>query len=94
MKTLSNLDLLQVTGGKPDAALDTTGGSSSNDQLLGTLQNIQSSLDDLGKNQNQGLFGGQSGPMFMTMALAMSRRSDVVVCGGGGCRRGPRWRVW
>ena len=98
MKTLSHTDLAQVTGGKPDAALDTGGGgtSSNNDQVLGALRGIQSSLEDLGKNQNQGLFGGNNGLMVMTMALAMNRRSEVVVYGNGGnCgRRGFSWRVW
>jgi bacteriocin-like protein len=97
MKTLSDTDLAHVTGGKPDAALDTSRGSSSNnDQVLSALQGIQSSLKDLGQNQNQGLFGGTNGLMFMTMALAMNRRSEVVVCGNGGnCgRRGFSWRVW
>lgn len=71
MKTLSNLDLAQVTGGT----------SSNSDQVLSSLQGIQSSLSDLGKNQNQqGLFSGQSGMMFMTMAtLAMSQRQNNVV---------------
>ena len=74
MKTLSNADLAQVTGGN-------------NDQVLSSLQGIQSSLSDLGKNQNQGMFSGGSGLMFMTMAtLAMSQRQNsvVVVPGGGG----------
>ena len=53
------------------------------DPLLTGLQGIQSSIKDLGKNQNQGLFGGQNGLLFMTMALAMRQRSEVTVYGGG-----------
>ena len=79
MKTLSNLDLAQVTGGT----------SSNGDQVLSSLQGIQSSLSDLGKNQNQGMFSGQNGLMFMTMAtVAMSQRQNNVVVVNGG---GPGW---
>jgi bacteriocin-like protein len=91
MKTLSNDDLDHVTGGKDlSTVAGTGGGGGSNDAMLTTLQGIQSSLKDLGKNQNQGLFGGQSGMLFMTMALAMSQNrgpSQTVVYGGGGCCR-------
>lgn len=100
MKTIDTLDLELVTGGKGHP-LNTIGGdaassSGNNDQLLSTLQGIQSSLKDLGKNQNGGLFGGTNGLLFMTMALAMSRRNDVVVYGGGGGCRRPGWsfRAW
>jgi hypothetical protein len=85
MTTLSNLDLANVTGGKG------TSTSSSNDQVLSTLQNIQGSIKDLSKNQNNGLFGGQNGLLFMTMALALGRRNDVVVSGCGG-RGKITWR--
>jgi hypothetical protein len=85
MKTLSTDDLSLVTGGKTIADVAPNG---SNDQIMSALTNIQSSLKDLGKSQNQGMFGGQNGLMFMTMALAM-RQSNVVVYGGG-CRRGCR----
>ncbi len=87
MQTLSIDDLVNVTGGK---TVPTSGGTSGggDDAMLASLQGIQSSLKDLGKNQNGGLFGGQNGMLFMTMALALNnRRSDVVVYGGGGCRR-------
>ena len=87
MKTLSNLDLAQVTGGT----------SSNSDQVLSSLQGIQSSLSDLGKNQNQGMFSGQNGLMFMTMAtLAMSQRQNnvVVVPGGGGGYWHHRRHCW
>ena len=79
MQTLSTDDLANVTGGK---TVPNTGGGGSNDTMLTTLQGIQSSLKDLGKNQNQGgLFGGGSGMLFMTMALALNnRQSNVVVC--------------
>lgn len=97
--SISQDELERVAGGKHEPHdMNNMGGSSgSNDQLLTTLQGIQSSLKDLSKNQNnQGLFGGANGLMFMTMALAMSnRRSEVVVTGGGsGCRRRICWRSW
>ena len=95
MQTLSTADLSTVTGGKNNPTSTTSGGS--DDAMLTTLQGIQSSLKDLGKNGNQGLFSGTNGMMFMTMALALSqRRNDVVVVGGGrggGCRRGC-FRTW
>ena len=86
MQTLSTDDLDLVTGGKSPLA---GGSSSGDDAMLTTLQGIQSSLKDLGKNQNGGgLFGGSSGLLFMTMALAMSnRQSQVVVHGHGNCNR-------
>lgn len=96
LATLSIDDLDHVTGGKsPISGTSTSGGG--DDAMLTTLQGIQSSLKDLSKNQNnQGLFGGANGLMFMTMALAMSnRRSEVVVTGGSsGCRRRFCWRSW
>lgn len=86
MQTL-DLDALDtVTGGTPSATTSpiAPSGGGGNDQILSTLQNIQSSLKDLGNNNNQGLFGGANGAMLMmTMAFAMSRR-EVVVYGGGG----------
>ena len=99
MKTIDSLDLALVTGGKAHP-LTTIGGdtasSSGNEQLLSTLQGIQSSLEDLGKNQGGGVFGGNNGLLFMTMALAFSqRRNEVVFYGGGGCqRRGWCLRSW
>lgn len=92
MKTLSHDDLAIVTGGKTVATSSNT--SSGDDQLLTTLRSIQSSIQDLGKNQNNGLFGGANGLMFMTMALALSNRSNGVVVCGNGCRRGFSVRSW
>lgn len=98
MKTISEVELAQVTGGKgPDATSiqPSSGGSSNNDAVMNALNGIQSSLKDLQKPQ--GLFSGNNGLMFMTMALAMSRRSEVVVYGGGGWgghRRGFSWRAY
>lgn len=96
MKTISNVDLEKVTGGKANPITGNSGSSSSggggNDQLLSTLQGIQSSLKDLQSNQNKGLFSGNNGLLFMTMAFAMSRRNEVYVQYGGGCRRGIYWR--
>jgi hypothetical protein len=83
MQTLSITALDTVTGGTPTFT-PTSGSSGNNDQILTTLQSIQSSIKDLGNNQNQGLFGGSNGALLMmTMAFAMSRR-EVVVYGGGG----------
>jgi len=94
MKTISNVDLEQVTGGKTSNITDQAGSSSNNDQVMGALQGIQSSLKDLQSNQNKGPFGGSNGLLFMTMALALSsrRNSEVYVNYGGGCRRGFYWR--
>ena len=90
MQNISANDLDLVTGGTPSATQGPSTSSSTgssgctSDALLTSLQSIQSSLKDLGKNQNQGLFGGQNGLLFLTMALAM-RRNEVVVCGNGRC---------
>ena len=98
MTTISDNDLLNVTGGKgPDATTVTpSAGGSNNDAVLGALNGIQSSLKDLGKNNNNGLFSGTNGMMFGMMAgLAMSRRNtDVVVHGSWGPRRGFSWRAY
>lgn len=95
MQTLSLDDLSIVTGGKDPVSTTGTSSGGGNDALLTTLQGIQSSLKDLGKNQNQnGLFGGQNGLLFMTMALALNNRRNDVVVYGGGCRRGFCLRSW
>ena len=97
MKTISAVDLEQVTGGKgsPSANVaNTSGGGDSNEQIMSALNGIQSSLKDLGKNNNGGLFGGNNGLMFMTMALALSRRNDSVVYYNGGCNRGRASFSW
>ena len=95
LATLSTDDLDNVTGGKDSPpGGSSSGGGSGDDAMLTTLQGIQSSLKDLSKNQNnQGLFGGANGMMFMTMALALNNRRSEVVVYGGGCRRGRcgRW---
>ncbi len=85
MKTLSTDDLSCVTGGTATASNT----SSSNDQLLTTLQTIQSSLSDLGKNSNNCPLQNNT-LLFMTMAMALQRRNEVVVYGG----RPYGWRVW
>jgi hypothetical protein len=97
MKTISDVELALVTGGKgPDATTvspSSGGTSSNNDAVLSALQGIQSSINDLGTKQ--GLFSGNNGLLFMTMALAMSRRSEVVVYGGGGWHhRGYGFRAY
>jgi hypothetical protein len=95
MKTLTDVDLALVTGGKgPDAtSVIPSSGGSNNDAVLGALNGIQSSLSDLGKNNNGGLFGGSNGLMFGMMAgLAMRNRApDVHVHGSWGSRRGFSW---
>ncbi len=90
MQNISANDLDLVTGGTPSATQGPSTSSSSSssggvntDALLTSLQSIQGSIHDLGKNQNQGLFGGQNGLLFLTMAMAMQRRNEVVVYGGG-----------
>jgi hypothetical protein len=93
MQTLSELDLMQVNGGKkPDAQINSgTTSSAGDDAILTALNNISSSLKDIGKNNN-GLFGN-NGLLFMTMALALSNRggsNTTVIGGGGGGCCGPR----
>lgn len=93
MKTIDTNLLDTVTGGTgtlPVTTTPTSGGSDSSSQVLSTLQNIQSSLSDLGKNNNS-LFSGQNGALLMmTMAFAFSRNnSTTVVYGGGG-----GWHHW
>lgn len=89
--SISAADLEHVTGGNLPPA---SGNGTTNDQLLAAMQGIQSSLKDLSSsNNNNSLFGGNNGLLFMTMALCMSRRSDVYVYGGGRCGGwGYSWR--
>jgi len=105
MKTIATVELELVTGGTgyPIGKVDSGSSGGSNDQLLSTLNGIQSSLKDLNKNQNQGPFSGQNGLLFVTMlALSQQRSNNVVYAGGGGgcigggCgpRHGFRFRVW
>jgi hypothetical protein len=93
---ISTADLEHVTGGTAPATPTTGTACGTNDALLAAIQGIQSSLKDLGNNQNQGLFGGNNGLLFMTMALCMQqRRNEVVVYGGPGrCGGGWSWRSW
>jgi len=83
--SISAADLERVTGGTTPP---TNSNCTSNDQLLAAMQSIQSSLKDLNCNNNNSLFGGNNGLLFMTMALCMSRRNDVYVYGGGRCGGG------
>jgi hypothetical protein len=88
-ESISNEALETVFGGKtspPTHDMSTMGDSASGNDaaVVAALQGIQSSLNDLGKNNSNGLFGGNNGLLFMTMALAMSRRGEVVVSGGRG----------
>jgi hypothetical protein len=100
MNTISDVELALVTGGKgPDATTLTpsgnTGSSGNNDAVLGALNGIQSSLKDLGKNNNGGLFGNNGLMLGMFAGLAMrNRSSEVVVHGSWGSHRGFSWRAY
>ena len=101
MQTIDSLDLVLVTGGStPTNTIDKGGGggSTNNDALLDTLTGISSSLKDLSKNQNQGLFSGTNGLLFVMLALSQQRNTSTVVYAGGpgygGPRHGFRFRVW
>ena len=101
MKTITTVELELVTGGAyPLGTADKAPGSGGggNDQLLSTLNGIQSSLKDLSSNKNQGPFSGQNGLLFVTMLALSSQRqnSTVVYQQGGGCapRHGFRFRIW
>ena len=87
-ETISSEMLDDIGGGAGTGHTPTAPTSRSDSQLLSSLNGIQSSLNDLGKNQNQGSFlSGTNGVMFMGMAaLAMSRRQQttVVYAGRGG----------
>ena len=100
MQTIDTNLLDSVTGGTTPASpgpiqSGSGGGGGSHCQVLSTLQNIESSIKDLGNNQNNGLFGGSNGAMLMmTMAMAMSRQNTTVVYGGGGWHHGWGRRGW
>ena len=82
-------EMLDDVGGGAGASLSdghrVTAPAAGNDQLLSSLNGIQSSLNDLGKRSNSGSFlSGTNGVMFMGMAaLAMSRRQQTTVVYGG-----------
>lgn len=90
-ETISN-EMLDDVGGGAGTGHTLAGPSSSSDQqLLSSLNGIQSSLSDLGKNQNRGFLSGANGLMFMGMAaMAMSRRPQTTVVYGG--RGGYYWQ--
>lgn len=69
-----------------------TAPAASSDQLLSSLNGIQGSLEDLGRNRSSGSFlSGSNGLMFMGMAaMAMSRRQQTTVVYGG--RGGYYWQ--
>lgn len=68
----------------PTDALEQVGGGVANEDLMKSLNGIQSSLRDLGKNQNQGFSSGTNGLMFMMMAMvAASRRQQTTVVYAG-----------
>lgn len=89
-------DLLDDVGGGIGARPDigpgrALNGSAGNDQLLSSLSGIQTSLDNLGKN-NGSFSSGTNGVLFMGMAaLAMSRRPQTTVVYGG--RGGYYWHA-
>lgn len=81
-ESIADNELVTVAGGTTPTSTTT---SSTNDQLLSTVQGIQSSLKDLSSNQNQGLFSGPNGGLTLAMmAMAMQRRNTTVVYGGRG----------
>ena len=91
-ETIESNELVTVAGGAAPTSNTSTGTSSStNDQLLSTVQGIQSSLKDLSSNKNQGLFGGPNGGLTMAMfAMAMQRRNSTTVVNYG--RGGYYWQ--
>ena len=86
---------MEQVGGGAGTGHTVTAPKGTNGRLLDSLKGIQTSLDDLGKNQNQngGFLSGANGMMFMTMAtVAMSRRQQTtVVCGSRGCYWRSSW---
>ena len=82
--TISPTELEHVMGG---VSTKKTAGTPNNEQLITTLQTIQSSIKDLGKSNNQGLFGNSDNAMLFTLVLAMQRRTEVSVS-----RSGYSWR--
>lgn len=81
MRTLSNVDLELVTGGKaaPNPASSSRNsstcstGSAGDQGLIAAMQGLSKQIADIGKDQNKGLFGGQNG-MLLICALMMSQR--------------------
>jgi len=95
-ETIESNELEMVAGGAGGlngAGLNTsTSSGGNNDQLLSTVQGIQSSLKDLSSNQNQGLFSGPNGGLMLgMMAMAMRRQNTTVVYNGG--RGSYYWRA-
>ena len=88
-ETIADNELVTVAGGTTPTSTNTSG--STNDQLLSTVQGIQSSLKDLSSNQNKGLFSGPNGGLTLAMmAMAMQRRNNTTVVYGG--RGGYYWQ--
>ena len=70
-QTLDVNALETITGGKA-----TRSGSSSNSELTAQLTSLQSSISDLGKNQNKGgLFGNPTNAVLFAM-VAMKNREQ------------------
>ena len=88
-------EMLDDVGGGAGASLGdghrVTAPAAGNDQLLSSLNGIQSSLNDLGKRDNGSFLSGTNRVMFMGMAaMAMSRRQQTTVVYGG--RGGYYWQ--
>ncbi|HTL33105.1 MAG TPA: hypothetical protein VL326_08265 [Kofleriaceae bacterium] len=83
-ETIGTNELEMVAGGAGTTS-NTSSSGSGNDQLLSTVQGIQSSLKDLSSSQqNQGLFSGPNGGLALgMMALAMRRNQNTTVVYGG-----------
>lgn len=104
MQNISLEDLDTVTGGLTGGSISpgpttptstSSSGSSTNDALLTSLNSLSSSIKDLSKNNNQGLFSGNGMLMFgMAMMLSRQSSSTVVVNGGGGRCHGGFGYSW
>jgi hypothetical protein len=97
-ETIESNELEMVAGGAggatgaAGAGLGNSSSGGNNDQLLSTVQGIQSSLKDLSSNQNQGPFSGPNGGLMLgMMAMAMRRQNTTVVYNGG--RGSYYWRA-
>ena len=98
MRTLSNVDLEQVTGGKtasPIAATNNNGsgtGNSNGDQaLLTAIQGISNTLKTLNDDKNKGLFGGQTGILLLAVLMSQRRSGGYEVHVG---RRGYSYQYY
>ena len=83
---ISHAHLDHVTGGGTPATPTPTGISPGNCGLGGVLHSLDNSVHALNSSNNNGGFGNATTMMMFGMALAASRRPDVVVYNNG-----PGW---